>query len=170
MKNTHTHTLTNRLSSSHSTAVTTPLEPQSRFGDKPLKILSNLSPKRDCGPKKGYTRVTCVRISLTDMKLCNSSITKPIINETCRIILNTVRRYQVPGIQYCGVAILRDTCMRTWVVEQRSYSQTSLYEPFVMQTSTVSLVLSTTYRKPKKSTPKNLRMAPADRSSRARSG
>ena len=29
-----------------------PLEPQSRFGDKPLKLLSNLSPKRDCGPKR----------------------------------------------------------------------------------------------------------------------
>ena len=27
------------------------LEPQFRFGDKPLKVLSSVSPKRDCGAK-----------------------------------------------------------------------------------------------------------------------
>ena len=34
----------------------TPLEPQSRFGDKLLKNLSGLSPKRDCGSKGGKER------------------------------------------------------------------------------------------------------------------
>ena len=36
----------------HGISHLTPLEPQSRFGDKLLKKLSGLSPKRDCGSKR----------------------------------------------------------------------------------------------------------------------
>ena len=49
--------------------VITLVEPQSRFGDEPLKFQVNCPPKRDCGPKGLYKGEALVRgIVLADVR------------------------------------------------------------------------------------------------------